>query len=204
MKRNKFQYRKIISYILLSLVLIVLDLSFTPQSNSWLYWEKDRKLTWNDFQGSPNMKDINTDEFKRAYINITGKENKEPDSVIITVLTVFKKNISWVKKDFAEDHDLWYAQMDFDVHEIYARKLTQVYSKMTFSEKEIINGKLEFFRDSMELEAKKKFRFIDDDIGSYYSTQEKSLQEKWNLKLKNELDSLETFSKKVVKLPWKK
>lgn len=175
--------------------------AFASQTNSFVRWENNVKLTWGDFKGSPD----NNSAMAMSYITIDCREIKEKDSVTIIVNTLFDKNQSWVKKDFVDEQLLWHEQIHFDLFEVYARKLTELYSKMEFTEKEILSGKLEKIRDSMYAEVEKAHQLLDDDFSSFISEErDKQLQENWNLKIKNELESMKSFSEKTVKLPWKK
>src|ERR1035437_6014444 len=184
-------YIKRITLSCLMIFGIIILFSFKLQTNSFLNWKSDRKLKWDDFKG---IQPDNIYGSYHCYFNIADFEEKEKDSVIIKTNAAFLLNKSWVRKDLVDDEQLWSVQIDFDIFELYARKLTQVYSKMTFTKKEILDGKLEEVRDSISTLAGKNCKLIDEDF-SYNDSEEKkkALQQKWDLKVKNELDAMEAY-----------
>ena len=81
-----------------------------------VYWEKERKLTWNDF----NLKE-GKGILHNAFIFAYPKRDKDKSS--IGIYTVFHKKHSWVTPHYLDNDTLLrYFQIRFDIIELYARK----------------------------------------------------------------------------------
>jgi hypothetical protein len=108
----------------LSIIIIILTLSsFNEIKDDKILWNKDKPLTWNDFQGIPKKSS------QRSAMTNSGIELKtsfENNTLTITVGAYFIKNKSWVKKEALGDSLLLeHEQVHFDITELFARKFRQ-------------------------------------------------------------------------------
>lgn len=99
-----------------------------------IYWTQGRKLTWDDFQGTPGSEDaaalsstgvgLKTDI--RSDCTANGNYTCTASLTNIRISAQFNKRESWVRPD-ARGHDsiLSHEQVHFDITEIFARKLRQ-------------------------------------------------------------------------------
>lgn len=184
-----------------TLLVVTVFFSFYSQASHEIYWQKNRKLAWEDFQGTPK----NSSSMVVSSLFIDCREIKETDSVTILVNTIFTKSESWVVSGFEDDGVLWHAQKHFDIYEIYARKLVEIYSKTTFTEKEILSGKLEKIRTSIYSEVDKMHKLLIDDFAAFISEEkDKQSRKKWDLYIESELKLMDSYAEKRIKLPWSK
>jgi len=121
-------------YLLFPLLLISCSGSKTSRlydtynTHDYLYWSDSRKLSWQDFQGEPaGDKDLLCEALFKVpssagTANIFSKKE-------LTIITVFDKKRSWVKKEAVNDKRLLYNQVVFDIHELYARKLRKEFNE---------------------------------------------------------------------------
>lgn len=153
-------------------------------------WSESRKLTWSDFKGKVNRKDIYTAEtncelgFKSSSANIFSKSK-------IAVTNLFICNSSWVlPKDKHSLALLEHEQLHFDLNEIYARQLR----------KKIIDRKLGYF--NLIKESNKIY--VDISLlctkrQELYDAETKHgidsiAQKRWQKDIKTELRELEAYS----------
>src|SRR5512140_1746120 len=117
---------KYFPFLLLSLFLIQCSsgkLSSTNQSynqDDYLFWSDTRKLSWNDFKGTPQGS--SNDYSTQVSISIPSSIHKDALAApTLTSVCVFDKRNSWVHKNIANDTLLLYNQTIFDIYEVYAR-----------------------------------------------------------------------------------
>ncbi len=97
-----------------------------------IYYEPGRKLTWNDFKGSPvaNSPAAAMTESGFGY-RMTMNAYNNKTNVVITVFCYFNKNNSWVRKNMDSDYALVHEQHHYDITYInaclFVKKLKQAY-----------------------------------------------------------------------------
>jgi hypothetical protein len=111
---------KIISLLLLSF------LSFSTLENDpeKMPWSETRRLTWADFQGTPNRSDdfvASTNSGISFSYSISNRDGNY--GFRYTVLSNFYPKDSWYKPESASEYILKHEQTHFDISELYARKL---------------------------------------------------------------------------------
>jgi len=111
---------------------ICLVLIFFISGSNILYWNRDRKLSWEDFKGP--AKDWNA-----AAVTYCGIEiNKNRFSGKIKVAAYFNCDSSFYFKDRADSNVLKHEQTHFDIAELFARKMRKEFSETPlFSNKAI-------------------------------------------------------------------
>ncbi len=87
-------------------------------------WNENRKLTWEDFKGTPNR----ADEFVASTnsgvsFGYSYKERNGIGKVEITIQSNFYPNLSWYRSEKVSDYILAHEQLHFDISELHARKL---------------------------------------------------------------------------------
>lgn len=104
-------------------------------------WSIDRKLTWNDFKGTPDT--INFPNTLALTNSGFGYESgismlKTGD---IFNQSVFNTNESWVVTEGRNDYVLRHEQIHFDITEIYSRKLRKELSDANVTSNNVLKAK---------------------------------------------------------------
>ncbi len=112
---------------------IICGLNAQPKQddNNILYWTKDHRLTFDDFEGKPNRQDttlrihsptILTHKLGAIIKSINVHLITEGGKTTFIIHAAMKKNLSWIK-DKGDTISLSHEQGHFDICEIYARIL---------------------------------------------------------------------------------
>lgn len=160
-------------------------------STDVIYWSPDYKLTWDDFEGSPNYKHNYKDISAITVSGIVDYRGCEDDKIIYMIKSYFEKKDSWVKLAGRNAHTLQHEQMHFDITELYARKLRKALSEKAFScgqESEFesfVNNFLQGWQKMQE----------QYDIETGYSNNHEA-QHNWSLRIKDQLQTLDAYKAK--------
>lgn len=126
----------------------------TQHTNSdTLHWSKDRKLTWDDFQGEQGDS-INAAITVAAFT--TNSKYLTDSTISVVVNAVFYKSESWVNKKHQTFYNLNHEQRHFDIAEVYARKANEKLKKYKFNRSTVISDIQKIFyyyskeRDKMQ------------------------------------------------------
>lgn len=109
-------------------------ISFSFLQAGKIEWNKNRLLTWRDFQGIPDKnspfvaKSQTGIHFKYSY---TLKENSV--DVEFSVNSFFNRKKSWKKSDRVSSHVLKHEQTHFDITELHARKFRKKLEDFSFT-----------------------------------------------------------------------
>lgn len=182
----------ILRYISLSCIFIFFLVSFIYiQNDEKIYWNIKRKLTWNDFKGSPNYtaedKAITNCSFQSSFLI-------KNDSVKIIIKSYMNTTKSWVKNGYKIDYLLNHEQLHFDIAEIYARKFRQKVSTEELN-KSILNAHLNKI-SSEYLRQLKEYQNLYDNETNHSTNNEK--QAEWSVLIENQLKSLEAYKDTLV------
>ena len=135
-------------------IIVLFFLSFLPQEDGTkLVWDESRKLTWQDFQGTPDrsvgfVASTNTGiNFGYSY---TLKNNEV--SVEYSVESFFNPQKSWFLQGQVSQHVLNHEQTHFDISELHARMLRKRLDSKRFTK----NVKSEIERIYLQVEAQRK------------------------------------------------
>ncbi len=112
---------------------ILLD-KIAEASSDTIYYNVNRKLTWNDFKGKPVMNHfggaVTASGFAfNADMNMRGTEV----NLNIYVFTFFDKKASWKKANINSEYHLVHEQHHFDITRLSAAKLCEEYKKANFT-----------------------------------------------------------------------
>jgi hypothetical protein len=154
-------------------------------------WSESRKLTWNDFKGKINSRDLNTSAETSCELGLKSNSVKIFNKPKIAVTNIFDCNSSWVlPKDKNSSALLDHEQLHFDLNEIYARQLR----------KKILEGKFSYFNlikesnkiyEEISLSCIKRQELYDTE--TKHGT-ENIAQKRWEKDIKTELKELEAYS----------
>lgn len=127
-----------------------------------IIWTENQKLSWSDFQGTPNSDSpfaasTNTGiHFGYSYTSTAGKIELE-----YQVESFFNKDESWYFPHLVNDHILQHEQTHFDISELHARKLRKRLSQKKFSKD--IKNEIHIIYTQVEAERKKMQRQFDSE-----------------------------------------
>ena len=120
---------RILSFLFL--FIFIQQKGFAQQnSNSILYWSKDKKLSWSDYLASPDSK---SDAAACTTTQLTVEYLFSKNKFSFRIKSFFIKSTSWGrhKTEFILSHE----QGHFDIAEIFARKLNKELSEYQFNNK---------------------------------------------------------------------
>lgn len=156
-------------------------------------WSPYRKLTWEDFKGSPKLISNNR-VAAQTYCGIQLATNRVTNfkKAKLFIKNIFDCNISWVRPELKENEDLLlHEQKHFDLSEIYARQLR----------KEIKTKKLNVYNLNNEINPLfKKVYAAYLDRQEVYDMEtrhglDKKKQSDWNIIISTELRQLDIYAK---------
>lgn len=127
-----------------------------------ILWEKDRRLTWEDFKGTPNNN-------RAAAITASGltyrfstvKKDNQVVRVDFKVSSFFYPQKSWYIPAICDSITLKHEQLHFDITEVFAEKFRKRLAKTTFTNNvkaevkiiyDEINVALQKFQNKYDLE----------------------------------------------------
>ncbi|MFK8102915.1 MAG: hypothetical protein AB8G15_10340 [Saprospiraceae bacterium] len=157
-----------------------------------LYWNADKRLSWDDFAGEPRF-----DYEGVAALTSSGivhYKGCKDNNINYRVRAYFEKHESWVKEEALTTHHLRHEQLHFDITELFARKLRKVLSERAFKcgqEEEFetfVSAYLENWRNEQQ-----KY-----DLLSRHSM-DRATQKEWYYKIAMELSLLEDFKEPLKK-----
>lgn len=173
---------------LLSLCLLFLTVSSFQNDGNIIVWNKNRKLTWNDFQGK--ITNDKTNEVINVYKEIEEDAARSRVAIALyfqckdgkanhTVRAEFEKNNSWYYANGKSDDVLRHEQLHFDITEIFARKLIANLATLNNPCDKSSVSKIYQANDNAFVEFAKKY-----DIETSHGVNKK-LQNEWEIKVQN-------------------
>ncbi len=97
-------------------------------------WDKNRRLTWDDFKGKPDVNSPN-DAVTRCSTSYSFY-CKHTDSVYIITFKIrggFDTQTSWAVERRENQDILKHEQLHFDIHELYMRKLMAAFNAAKYT-----------------------------------------------------------------------
>lgn len=157
------------------------------ENDSIIIWNKDRKITWDDFLSEKRgyEKNINAGAVLTPSIQIYPKEINCKNIDYIEVVAQMNKAKSWA--DIKTEAGLNHEQTHFDIAELYVRKIRKFIAKFILESEECdLQGVAEIY---YRLEEEHwQTQFLYDEETKHSVNFEK--QQEWNIKI---ADSLETY-----------
>lgn len=108
------------------IVNVVLDSSKSSPGSDTIYYDLKRKLTWDDFQGRPDMNHPGGATTASGFsYSLTGENDGKTVVVDIIVSTYFLKNKSWKKPGTQLPYHLQHEQTHWDITRLGAENLVK-------------------------------------------------------------------------------
>ncbi len=113
--------------------LIIYNLTFSASTQPPIIWSENRKLTWSDFKGKPDINSAGSAstackiEIRPVNVLVDEKGNIKNYKSLKSV-ALFFPDLSWVKKK--KPHLLLHEQLHFDIVELYSRKLNRKFTEL--------------------------------------------------------------------------
>lgn len=183
------------------LILLIVFLLFygwnTSTAQTKIQYEDSKKLTWDDFKGRPQKKYAGA---ALTHGTISLDIASKNDSLEITVMCLFDKKQSWVKKGKETDYLLAHEQLHFDIFELYARmmidSLNSVKDYSYSNAQDRLNGIFKkFYNDCSKVQT-------DYDEETNHSIIEEK-QSEWNKDILRRLSATTCKSGRKFKVPIK-
>lgn len=152
-----------------------------------------RTLTWDDFQGKPNMKGHKAE----TYAELSASYTADEDSLYFEVRCYFHPDRSWTREP-DDDYLLNHEQRHFDLTEVYARRLRKTLTESRITVKNYKQVFSEAFKD-MNRELYHMQQLYDKETRhSIY----KDAQAKWDELIDKELALLEAYTDPIIPIAW--
>ena len=189
--KNYFPMKKrnVSMAFLLGLFLVLF--SSNSDSTKIIYWDKNHRLEWTDFEGAPAYQYESISALTSSgIVHYTGCKDGQ---LIYKIQAYFEKDNSWVKEEARTNHHLAHEQIHFDITELSARKLRKALAKRTFKcgEEPEFENFIKAFLEQWQLE-QRAF-----DMMSRHSL-DKGQQRQWFYKVAMELSLLEEGEKEEM------
>ena len=158
-----------------------------------ILWKNNLALRWDDFEGKPTGE--HQQNAAMTFSNINIDLSKEGEKIVCEVECTFSKNKSWVKPGKESPHLLAHEQRHFDLGEVYARKIREAISKLKFTDVKEFQQDVAETYNSLLNEYRMQQELYDSETNHGL---QKEQQEKWNKKIKAQLEDLKDFSELKV------
>jgi|ERR1035437_2394416 hypothetical protein len=187
---------KIIKYLSFVVIISVLCAFNYKQSKGtdMFFWEKNVKLTWNNYKGSPNGNTEGLSAVTNYHIKTTS--HYFGDSVEYVIKCYLSMQASWVKKEDQNDKVLHHEQGHFDIGEIFARKIRKAVSGFAFKMETLNKDYNTLFQNLMK-ECDTYDELYDSETNKSENAEK---QKEWDQKIDKELKDLEGYSGWIVKV----
>lgn len=153
-------------------------------------WTPSHILTWDDFWGTPEP-DSRMMSHYEVIVSYNYRKN-DSGNYVFDVHCDFRSNKSWRRSDRARPYMLEHIQGNFDLDEIYARKLKQeleAYAGLPHFNK----GKIKwiYIKNEEDRIAQNNLYDLETNMGYYFKD-----QEAWNQKINGLLGGLSQYASK--------
>lgn len=171
---------------------ILLFCSSIQSDNKYIYWNKDRKLTWSDFKGKPQKRFAAASTVYNLDKNIFEINSKTYEVKIDAIFYCFD---SWKKTEWANDDVLAHEQKHFDIVELYARKFRKRVKETSYKN-----------YNELKLKSDSIFKVIEKEMDVYQDLYDEETdgsmngkkQREWQTKIIFEIEALNAFEKNAV------
>jgi hypothetical protein len=158
-----------------------------------MVWQKNRKLTWGDYQGKRQKRFAAASTVYSMYRNVSKTSS---GNIIASVKALFWPKDSW-KSNWIDDALLAHEQKHFDIVELYARKLRKQLSEIKVHSEEDAQQKLDSLDKIIDAEMD-AFQDKYDDETNFSMAHDAQMS--WIKKIDAAIDSLSTYQNTEVKL----
>jgi len=116
---------------LLILIGLLLALPATSPTEEVIYWDQDRKLSWDDFKGTPHgPEDFVASTNSGVAFSYSYGERNGRARIEYEVTANFYPLRSWYRAEVVDSYILSHEQTHFDITELFARILRQRLSEV--------------------------------------------------------------------------
>jgi hypothetical protein len=167
-------------------ILLLIPLFLTlPNEDNLIEWKASRKLTWDDFQGTPNPSTKNAALTNSSITVEFGYNNK---GLTHSIKCRFNKSLSWgrIKNDYILNHE----QGHFDIAEAHARILHKRLSAYKFNAKTVNKDINDIYDGVMKQHVSTQERY---DLETNHSLIREQ-QDEWDEKIASVLKEHEEFA----------
>jgi hypothetical protein len=193
--------KKILLPAITLIAVTLMSFVWFPKEDDCLTWEDSVKLTWDDFQGTPDADSTSRKAETTSDLSYDYKIQKEV--IHVTVVACFQRSKSWIvaAKNAKTPALLKHEQVHFDMTELTARKIRKEISGYVSTDIPGTQATID--------KAGAKYKAELDSLATLYDTETNhgsiaAKQKKWETKIAAELKKLETFSGTKVEIQRKK
>lgn len=159
-----------------------------PETSDTIYYNFDRKLTWEDFQGNPQP-GVPWGAMTSSGFSFNSSMSMDENNIDIRVgiFTFFIKHDSWKKPDINSAYHLEHEQHHFDITRLFAQRLLKEIKSANLGNsnfKQLLNS----IFDKVNDESIAMQNEYDLETKNSMDVQE---QTKWNQKISDEIKKLE-------------
>jgi hypothetical protein len=159
---------------------------------NFLVWNENKPLEWNDFSGQTNdSSNYDAEAFAEVRYRYSFKSTAD---FHFEVLASFNKNISWSRKQRRSQDLLKHEQLHFDIAEVYARKMKEMFNNHEYG-KNFANEILQLFNEK-KLEYHAMQQRYDEET-NHSLNKEKQIE--WEVYVHEELNRLKPTQQLVSK-----
>jgi len=171
----------------LALLLFVLPACLAHgQSKDTIYWNADRKITWENFKGRP---DKTTNLLAMTQAGIGYNVACTNGDLYLKIYCYFNVNKSWTKETGSQEL-LQHEQLHFDITELYARILRKKLSELSDPCGKNIRELDKIYQSNFN-ECAKTQDLYDKETNHSINNEK---QKEWEQRIAKELKALEKFS----------
>ena len=187
--------KKIKCLSVFALIFVLCSFSFRQSNDSdKIFWEKNVKLSWNDYKGKPdpNMEGVKT--YTNYHIKTTS--HYFGGSVEYVIKCYVSSQAPWVEKGDQNDNLLHHEHVHFDIGEIFARKIRKAVKEYAFKMESLNKDYNTVFQNLM------KECDTYDELYDSETTKGENVdkQKEWEQKIAKELLGMEPYSSWIVKV----
>jgi hypothetical protein len=168
-------------FLLILLSLLTVSIS----EDNLIEWSASRKLTWEDFKGTPDPSSTNA---ALTNSSITVEFGYNHKGLTHSIKCRFNKSLSWgrIKNDYILNHE----QGHFDIAEIHARLLHKALLNYTFNANSVSKDVSRIYEDviNKHVETQKSY-----DVETNHSI-DSAQQRVWDIKITRLLKEKEEFA----------
>ncbi len=183
-------------YFFLWASLLVFTFSF-QSDDKYIYWNKSRKLTWNDFKGKPQKRFAAASTVYNLDKNIFEINSKTYE---VKIDAIFYCYDSWKKVEWANDEVLAHEQKHFDIVELYARKFRKRIKENSYKN-----------YNELKLKSDSIFKVIEKEMDVYQDLYDEETdgsmngkkQREWQVKIISEIEALNVYEKNTISVQLK-
>jgi len=175
-------------YILLIIILSSTSLCVLGQvkKDTILYWNKNRKLEYSDFQGK--VPDSTGFKVAVAPAEIIVKGFFEDGMLNFKVEVYFLKNIAWMID--SSENTMIHEQLHFDIAELYGRKIRKGILELRKTHQASSEKCSKLIQELLDARNMKDVQYDQETAHGVYINKQKE----WNKKIKQELEELKEFA----------